>query len=97
MRALYTTKKNPRYAYIAPFYAQAKNIAWEYLKDAAEPFTATSKDIRESDLSVKLVNGAVIRLYGADNIDALRGIYLDGVVLDELYFLLYPTEKDGQL
>ena len=83
LRALYTTKKNPRYAYIAPFYAQAKNIAWEYLKDAAEPFTATSKDIRESDLSVKLVNGAVIRLYGADNIDALRGIYLDGVVLDE--------------
>lgn len=83
LRGLYTTKKNPRYAYIAPFYAQAKNIAWEYLKEAAEPFTSSSKDIRESDLSVRLVNGTVIRLYGADNIDALRGIYLDGVVLDE--------------
>ena len=30
-----------------------------------------------------MVNGSVVRLYGADNIDALRGIYLDGVVLDE--------------
>jgi phage terminase large subunit len=83
LRALYTTKKNPKYAYIAPFYAQAKNIAWEYLKEAARPFIASVKDIRESDLSVKLVNGSTIRLYGADNIDALRGIYLDGVVIDE--------------
>lgn len=83
IRALYTTKKNPKYAYIAPFYAQAKNIAWEYLKEAARPFIASEKDIRESDLSVKLVNGPLIRLYGADNIDALRGIYLDGVVIDE--------------
>lgn len=83
LRALYSKKKNPRYAYIAPFYAQAKNIAWEYLKEAALPFVNSMKDIRESDLSVKLFNGAVVRLYGADNIDALRGIYLDGVVLDE--------------
>jgi len=83
IRALYTTKKNPKYAYVAPFYAQAKNIAWEYLKEAAEPFVSSRKDVRESDLSVKLINGATIRLYGADNIDALRGIYLDGVVLDE--------------
>ena len=83
IRGLYTTKKNPKYAYIAPFYAQAKNIAWEYLKEAARPFIASVKDIRESDLSVKLVNGSTIRLYGADNIDALRGIYLDGVVINE--------------
>jgi hypothetical protein len=41
-------------------------------------------EARESELVVKLPhNGAVIRLYGADNPDALRGIYLDGVVLDE--------------
>jgi len=37
----------------------------------------------ESELSVELVNGAKVRLFGADNADALRGIYLDGVVLDE--------------
>lgn len=83
IRALYTKKKNPKYAYIAPFYSQAKNIAWLYLKEYARPFIQSAKDIRESELQVTLLNGATIRLYGADNPDALRGIYLDGVILDE--------------
>jgi len=83
IRALYTKKENYRSAYIAPFYSQAKQVAWTYLKQFARPFIQSSKDIRESELSVTLVNGAQIRLYGADNPDALRGIYLDGVVLDE--------------
>jgi len=39
--------------------------------------------VSESELAVELHNGNRIRLYGADNPDALRGIYLDGVVLDE--------------
>jgi phage terminase large subunit len=42
-----------------------------------------AKPPNESDLRVDLVNGSMIRLYGADNPDALRGPYLDGVVLDE--------------
>ena len=83
IRALYTKKPNPRYAYIAPFYSQAKDVAWTYLKQFAAPFIQHQSDIRESDLSVTLINGARIRLYGADNPDALRGIYLDGVILDE--------------
>ena len=37
----------------------------------------------ESEFRVDLVNGSMIRLYGADNPHALRGPYLDGVVLDE--------------
>jgi len=83
IRALYTDKKRARYAYLAPFYSQAKQVAWEYLKEYAQPFIESSKDIRESELSVRLFNQATIRLYGADNPDALRGIYLDGIVLDE--------------
>ena len=79
-RALYTTKKNARYAYIAPFYRQAKDVAWMYLKEAT---TDSAVKVKESELSVELFNGAKITLYGADNPDALRGIYLDGVVLDE--------------
>ena len=42
-----------------------------------------AKPPNESELRVDLVNGSMIRLYGADNPDALRGPYLDGVVLDE--------------
>jgi hypothetical protein len=37
----------------------------------------------QSELWVELINGARIRLFGADNADSLRGLYLDGIVLDE--------------
>ena len=79
-RATYTNKKNARYAYIAPFYRQAKDVAWQYVKEFGE---GVITKIRESELRVELFNGAWITLYGADNPDALRGLYLDGVVLDE--------------
>lgn len=78
--ALSTKKQNGRYAYIAPYYAQAKAIAWDYLKRYGAP---VADRILESELAVDLKNGSRVRLFGADNPDALRGIYLDGVVLDE--------------
>ena len=80
LRALQTQKKNARYGYIAPFRQQAKNIAWVYLKDATRAFAVS---VRESDLRVELPNGAWISLFGSDNPDALRGVYFDGVILDE--------------
>lgn len=79
-RGLYTSKQNARYAYMAPYYRQAKDVAWSYLKHYMKPVISK---VRESELRVELINGAWITLYGADNPDALRGIYLDGVVLDE--------------
>ncbi len=69
-----------RYAYVAPFLAQAKETIWEYLKRYARPVTTKTN---ESELWIELLNGARIRVHGADNPDRLRGSYLDGVVLDE--------------
>jgi hypothetical protein len=71
----------PRFAYIAPTYAQAKDVAWSYLKYYSNPIPGI--DVRESDLQVEYPNGARIRLYGADNYDRLRGLYHDGVTIDE--------------
>jgi hypothetical protein len=74
------TRPNPRFAYVAPQLNQAKDIAWTYLKE----YTAfLSPKINESELWVELPGNKRIRIYGADNPDRLRGIYLDGVVLDE--------------
>ena len=81
LRALYTTKKRAKYAYVGPFRQQAKEIAWEYLKEATEDIRKGPP--RESDLRITLHNDATITLYGADNPDALRGLYFDGVILDE--------------
>lgn len=79
-RALATSRSDARYGYIAPFYSQAKQIAWDYLKFYGAPVIVK---INESELMVELINGSKIRLFGADNYNALRGLYFDGVVLDE--------------
>ena len=75
--------KDGRYAYIAPQLNQAKDVAWQYLLDYTE-FMGPERRTSASELWVELPNnGARIRLYGADNAERMRGIYLDGVVLDE--------------
>lgn len=71
-----------RFAYVAPFYGQAKQVSWDYLKYYA--LTIPGVVIRESELTIVLPNGATIRLYGADKPDTLRGLYFDGIVLDEV-------------
>jgi hypothetical protein len=60
--------------------SMAKQIAFDYLLSYSRPVMAKAN---QSELWVELVNGARIRLFGADNPDTLRGLYLDGVVLDE--------------
>ena len=79
-RALMEDKPNARYAYVAPYLAQSKSIAWDYLIRYSQPALVKAN---QAELWVELDNGARIRLFGADNPDALRGLYLDGVVLDE--------------
>ena len=79
--ALTCNLKNPRFAYIAPTFKQAKSIAWDYMKQFTAKIPATK--FNETELRVDLPNGARITLLGAENSDGLRGIYLDGCVIDE--------------
>lgn len=75
---------NPRFGYLAPFYVQAKDIAWVYLKHYSAPITALGGRTNESELSVILPhNNALIKLYGAENAERMRGVYFDGIVVDE--------------
>lgn len=80
-RAVYTQKPKAKYAYVGPFRQQAKEIAWEYLKSMSEEVRKGAP--RESDLRITLLNGSTITIYGADNPDSLRGLYFDGMVIDE--------------
>jgi phage terminase large subunit len=81
-------KPRPRFGYIAPTYRQGKAIAWDYMKHYAAPIHGT--DPNESELRINYPNEGQVRIFGADNPDALRGIYLDGVVFDE-YGLMAPN------
>jgi len=82
LSALVARQSDSRFAYLCPFLKQAKDVAWEYMKRFTRPIDGLK--VNESDLSITFPNGSVIRLYGADHPDSLRGIYLDGVVLDEV-------------
>lgn len=81
--------ERPRYAYIAPTYSQGKSIAWDYMKHYARPIPGIG--INESELRIDYPHGARLRIYGADNPDSLRGLYFDGVVLDEFQLMRPET------
>jgi phage terminase large subunit len=81
--AIACEKLRPRFAYLSPFLRQSKQVAWDYLRAAMAHSRPHGASVHETELRVDYPNGAQVRLFGADNPDALRGIYLDGVVLDE--------------
>jgi phage terminase large subunit len=72
---------DPRLGYLAPQLGQAKAIAWDLVKRYCGPVPGIR--FNESELRADLPNGGRIRLFGADNADALRGLQFDGVILDE--------------
>jgi hypothetical protein len=41
------------------------------------------RTVNQSELRVDMPNGGQVRIYGGDNPDSLRGLYFDGVVMDE--------------
>jgi phage terminase large subunit len=61
------TTPNSRYGYIAPTYRQAKNIAWDLLKQFSRVIPGI--EYNETELTVKYPNGSKLTLYGADNPD----------------------------
>jgi len=81
-------KQRPRCAYIGPTYRQGKSTAWDYMQFYARPIDGT--EFNQSELRVDYLNGGQSRIFGADNPDNLRGIYLDRAVLDE--YGLHPAK-----
>ena len=79
--ALRTTRHDFRAAYIAPFYKQAKSVAWDYFKYFTRVIQGTT--INESEMRIDFANGARIQLFGADNADTLRGLFFDCIIADE--------------
>ena len=90
---LTSSKERPRYAYLAPTYKQAKTIAWDYLQHYSRPIPGIT--INQSELRIDYPNGGRIQLFGCDTPDALRGIYLDGCILDE--YAQMPSSLFGEV
>ncbi len=91
--ALMVSKPRPRCAYIAPTYTMGKAVAWDYMQHYARPIPAVA--FNQSELRVDYPNEGQARIYGADNPDALRGIYLDRAVLDE--YGMHPAKTFSEV
>jgi hypothetical protein len=74
-------KPRPRVAYIAPLLKQARTVAWDYAKEFTSQLPGFKPN--EGNLHIDFLDGCRLNLYGSDNPDAARGIYLDHAVLDE--------------
>lgn len=88
-RAIANPLRNPRYAYIAPTYKQAKRIAWDPIREYAKRLAPTYDESKQ-ELTVIIrrdwlpePDEVKIILLGSDEPDSLRGLYLDGVIMDE--------------
>lgn len=75
----------PKFAYLCPYKGQAKQVAWQYLIDFTKSIPGVKKNETELWIEIPTVAGDTARIFlaGADNPDNLRGLYFDGVVLDE--------------
>lgn len=73
--------KNRKYGHILPTLTQARAVAWGPLKMYAADIPGHKPN--EQDMSIAYPNGNVVRLFGADNPDALRGHAFSGVSFDE--------------
>jgi len=81
-KAMQNTLSRPRYYYLAPTYSMAKRTSWDYLKEYTNVLPNVT--YHETELRCDLPNGARIQLLGCERPDSLRGLYIDGVVLDEV-------------
>jgi len=88
--------------YVAPTYGAAKEIAWDMLIASIPPEYIAKTN--ETSLTLRLINGSVIALKGAEKPNNLRGRALDFVVLDEFadmrpeawYEVIRPSLSDRQ-
>lgn len=85
-RGLRCSLHNPQYAYIAPTYGQAKRVVWDILKTYVKDIPGVA--VNEAELRIDIPRPSTrdrvrFMLLGAENPGSLKGLYLDGVILDE--------------
>ena len=73
---------NGLFVYACPTRPQAKKNGWQDLK-ALVPLDARAGRPRESDLEIRLVNGASVVVVGMDRPERIEGVPIDGIVCDE--------------
>lgn len=86
--------KNPRYGYYATTNQQARDAAWQPLKDATKHIPGVRYNEQKMRVQFPHPRGVcTIFCSGTENFDAIRGGYLDGGILDE-FGDMHPDVRD---
>jgi len=80
VNALQITTPNTHVFYITTTQGQARDIMWDLLLEIGRPVISSS---HINNMQIKLINGAIISLKGADRPESMRGVSLQYVVIDE--------------
>ena len=79
----YATQVKKNIWYVAPTFKMAREIVWSKLKNMLADFNWI-ESINETNLSIRIKRtGSIISLKGCENYDALRGVGIDFLILDE--------------
>jgi len=77
-----------RYVFTAPTHQQARRIFWNDVKRMIPKWALAGQNprtaIRESDLSIRLHNGAEILVSGLDVPERIEGVAVDWICIDEI-------------
>lgn len=82
IEALRAQGPDPNFFAAAPTRDQAKTIYWKDLKNMV-PTSMMQSEPKETELSIHLINGAMIRVVGMDKPQRIEGTPWNGGVLDE--------------
>lgn len=82
------------YYYFLPTYSQAKKVIWTGADKSGFKFLdhfpkEIVKTINQADMIIELINGSILQMVGADNIDRIVGTNPIGVIFSE-YSLMKP-------
>jgi len=93
------------YYYFFPTYRQGKKIVWDSITDTVYDDDENileegkkfldyiplelRKNVNNTEMKVELINGSIIQIVGADNVDNLVGTNLKGAIFSE-FFLMKP-------
>lgn len=85
---MFSSHSDGRFFLAAPTFDQARDIFWDDLvRLIPEWFIAKrgrTKAINENRMTIRLINGATIRVIGMDKPQRLEGKPIDGIVVDEI-------------
>lgn len=80
--AVLCKRPNPRFHYLTASYRMAKQVSWDYVHQFAGGIPGVK--FNETELRCDLPNGARLQLLGGEDEGRLRGIYSDGIIIDEM-------------